>query len=264
MQNVLNLSFKPRNLQGILPWRFHRPYGKQREICFVLLAVKLQSRAPSRNQSRPRVDPAIRSALQVAKGNIQTAPRATETRMSISIASATAEAAEVLRTARIAEPRREAGSLLSHALGRDRGYALTHPNDPIPKPALESFQAYVTRRAAGEPLQYITGHQEFFKLDFEVTPDVLIPRPETEMIVEVAMELLAEAAEPLIADIGTGSGCIAISLLHDLPHARAVAGDISSAALSVARRNAVRYDVIDRIVLIESDCFSAVPAEPPF
>jgi release factor glutamine methyltransferase len=113
-------------------------------------------------------------------------------------------------------------------------------------------------------LQYITGHQEFFKLDFEVTPDVLIPRPETELIVEIALELLKDAPVQFIADIGTGSGCVALSLLHELRDARAIATDISPGALRVARRNAEQHGVGDRLVLIESDCFSALDSRNPF
>src|SRR5205807_3490067 len=96
----------------------------------------------------------------------------------------------------------------------------------------EEFQSQVARRAAGEPLQYITGHQGFFRLDFEVTPEVLIPRSETELIVEAALELVNHDGS-FFADIGTGSGCIAISLLNELPEAKAVAVDISAAALEI-------------------------------
>jgi release factor glutamine methyltransferase len=116
----------------------------------------------------------------------------------------------------------------------------------------------ISRRVSGEPLQYITGHQEFFKLDFEVTPDVLIPRPETELIVETALELLQNEPEPYFADIGTGSGCVAISILHEVPAARAVAIDLSPSALAVAQRNAQRHHIENRIEFVESDLFSAI------
>jgi release factor glutamine methyltransferase len=178
--------------------------------------------------------------------------------MTISIASATNEGAQLLEAAGIYEPRMEAGSLLAHVLGRDRTFIIAHTEDALTDEQMGSFRGCVGRRAQGEPLQYLTGRQEFFKLGFEVTPDVLIPRPETEIIVESARELLREEARPFVADIGAGSGCIAISLLNDLPEARAVASDISPAALRVARRNAERHGVIDRLTLLESDCFSAV------
>ena len=130
--------------------------------------------------------------------------------------------------------------------------------------AVEAFRKLIERRAAGEPLQYLTGHQEFFKLDFEVTPDVLIPRPETELIVEIALELLKGDLDPFIADIGTGSGCVAISLLHELRDAHAIATDISPLALQIAQRNADRHGVTDRLTVIESDCFAKVNADRPF
>jgi release factor glutamine methyltransferase len=121
------------------------------------------------------------------------------------------------------------------------------------------FRAAVERRAAGEPLQYITGHQEFYNLDFEVTPDVLIPRPETELLVETALELLGRRDEPqLVCDVGTGSGCIVISLLHERPLARAVGLDISPAALRIAARNGARHGVRERLSLVASDCLSAL------
>lgn len=163
------------------------------------------------------------------------------------------------------EARREAGSLLAHVIGRDRTFILSHADDPISEEQLKDFRKTFHLRAGGKPLQYITGHQEFFGLDFEVTSDVLIPRPETELLVETALRLLSnQGAMPLICDVGTGSGCIAITLLHELrklhnrSDARAVAVDISTAALGVARRNAARHLVTDRISFIVSDGFAAL------
>jgi release factor glutamine methyltransferase len=176
----------------------------------------------------------------------------------ISIGGAIKEGAQVLREAGVAEARREASSLLAHAIGRDRTFIITHTEEFLPGEALETFRESVKRRAAGEPLQYISGHQQFFKLDFEVARKVLIPRPETELIVEIGLELLRGIPAPLIADVGTGSGCIAISLLHELADARAVATDISGPALRVARRNAEQHGVINRLMLMESDCLSAL------
>jgi release factor glutamine methyltransferase len=183
--------------------------------------------------------------------------------LDLSIASAIHKGARRLSEAQVADPRREAGSLLSHVLGRDRSFMVAHDDDRLTAEQGKALESLVERRAGGEPLQYLTGRQEFFKLSFEVTPDVLIPRPETELIVETALELLKENEAPLLGDICTGSGCIAISILHDLPRARAIASDISSAALRVAQRNAESHGVADRLVLHESDCFSALdPAEP--
>jgi release factor glutamine methyltransferase len=184
--------------------------------------------------------------------------------MNISIRNAIAEGAQLLHEAGVAEARRESGSLAAHAIGRDRTFVVTHADEPLEDAAVEAFRKLIERRAAGEPLQYLTGHQEFFKLDFEVTPDVLIPRPETELMVEIALELLKNDRGPFIADIGTGSGCVAISLLDELRDARAIATDISAAALCVAQRNAERHGVNDRLILLESEGFSAVDRLGPF
>ena len=176
----------------------------------------------------------------------------------LSIAQVLVEAAQVLRRAGVPEARREAGSLLAHAIARDRTFLITHADELLSSDDTNRFRSVVERRAAGEPLQYITNRQEFFSLDFEVTPDVLIPRPETELLVETALELLKETEQPFICDVGTGSGCIAISLLHEQSRARVVALDISPRALQVAARNAARHNVRDRLSLVASDCFSAL------
>ena len=153
--------------------------------------------------------------------------------------------------------------LLLHALGRDRTWLYAHPEELVPDANAERFQALIARRAAGEPTQYLTGKQEFWGLEFEVTPDVLIPRPETEHVIEVALDRLAlsevRAGRPqmtlgeelLIADIGTGSGCLAIALAKELPEATFYATDTSPGALEVARRNAARYKVAERIRFVE-------------
>jgi release factor glutamine methyltransferase len=177
------------------------------------------------------------------------------------IAEALREAAGVLRAAGVAEARREAASLLAHALGRDRAYLFTHDDESLAAEKLTEFQRLVGRRAAGEPSQYVTGHQEFYGLDFEVTPDVLIPRPETELLVETALEALRGRDAPLVCDVGTGSGCIPVALLHERADARALALDISSAALRVARRNAERHGVSPRLKTLASDCFDALRAD---
>jgi release factor glutamine methyltransferase len=153
--------------------------------------------------------------------------------------------------------------LLLHALGRDRTWLYAHPEECVPDAIAERFQALIARRATGEPTQYLTGKQEFWGLEFEVTPDVLIPRPETEHVMEVALDRLAlrEARAGrqqmtsgegfLIADIGTGSGCLAIALAKELPEAMFYATDTSQGALVVARRNAVRHGVAERIHFVE-------------
>src|SRR5713226_9489145 len=147
--------------------------------------------------------------------------------------------------------------LLLHVLGRNRTWLYAHPEEIIPNADAQRFVELLARRAAGEPTQHLTGKQEFWGLEFEVTPDVLIPRPETEHLIEVALDRLAlrelragrpqkTAGEDLqIADIGTGSGCIAIALAQELPSANFYATDISPAALAVAQRNAQRHAVAD-------------------
>jgi release factor glutamine methyltransferase len=161
----------------------------------------------------------------------------------------------------IPDPRREAVTLTATALGRHRTFLYAHPEYEPTTDELGRIEEFLLRRADREPLQYIRGSQEFYGLDFEVTLDVLIPRPETEMLVERAINYLNGISKPRFMDIGTGTGCIAISILKHVPEARALAVDISPAAISVARRNAERNGVAERLILIESDLFSNVPAE---
>jgi len=149
--------------------------------------------------------------------------------------------------------------LLMHALGRDRAWIYTHPEAPIAADLATRYSDLVARRAAGEPVQYLTGVQEFWGLEFEVTPAVLIPRPETEHVIEVAIERLQLSHRSVsllpvrIADVGTGSGCLAIALARELPHAEIIATDISAGALRVARRNAERHGVGDQVHFVQGD-----------
>lgn len=183
--------------------------------------------------------------------------------MSASIGTALSEAARTLG-ASISEPRLDAGLLLSHVIGRDRAFLIAHPEATIAEHQLKQFEEFIARRAQGEPLQYITGHQEFFKLDFEVTPDVLIPRPETELIVEAALELVDPDAEFAFTDLGTGSGCLAVSILNECRKARAIGIDTSKQALRVAQRNAERHRVANRLRLVQSDLFDAISVNDTF
>jgi len=164
------------------------------------------------------------------------------------------EATQILQNAGVPEARREAGSLLSFVIGKDRTFLIAHAAGEVNN--VDQFREVVERRAAGEPLQYITGTQDFFGREFRVTPDVLIPRPETELLVEAALEV--SKAATLICDIGTGSGCIALTLLCELNHARAVAIDKSPAALEVAKFNAQKLAVADRAEFVVSDCFDSL------
>jgi release factor glutamine methyltransferase len=178
--------------------------------------------------------------------------------MSHSIATAILEATRLLQESGIPEPRLEAGWLLENMLGRDRAFLITHADTILTEEQLTKFQSQVQRRAGGEPAQYITGHQEFFGLDFEVSPDVLIPRPETEFLVESALELMsASQSTYMICDVGTGSGCIPISLLHERQNAAAVAVDLSNAAVGLAARNARKHSVAHRINFLVADGLSA-------
>lgn len=176
-----------------------------------------------------------------------------------SIAEALSESSRILDTSGVPEARREAGSLLSFVLGKDRTFLISHAEDPVDDDSVARLRGFVERRAAGEPLQYITGVQDFYGREFHVTPDVLIPRPETELLVEAALELANRDA--FICDIGTGSGCIAVTLLCEMPGARAVAVDKSAAALEIAKLNAAKLSVKDRAAFFVSDCFDAL--DPP-
>lgn len=152
-----------------------------------------------------------------------------------------------------------AGLLLGHTLGVDRIYILTKTDEQIDSHQYETYLALIYRRAQGEPLQYLTGHQEFYGLDFKVTADVLIPRPETEFLVERVIQLARESTgAPLIADIGTGSGCIAVSVAASVPDARIIATDISATALDVAKENAQSHRVEGRIEFLEGDLLGSI------
>lgn len=178
--------------------------------------------------------------------------------MTISIAEAILQGSNKLSKAGVPEARREAGSLLAFLLDKDRTYILSHAEDSISDEQVGLFQEFIEARSQGEPTQYITGRQDFYGLEFEVTPDVLIPRPETELLVETALKLVSHENAISICDVGTGSGCIAITLVKQLPLARAVALDVSSAALEISKRNAVRHLVNDRIEFLWSDCFASL------
>ena len=168
------------------------------------------------------------------------------------------------RLAHLAIGRRDAELLLLRVLGRDRAWLLTHADAPITDEQRAQFETWVARRARNEPVQYILGEQEFYGLAMRVTPDVLIPRPETEHLVEATLARVPRDRAVDIADVGTGSGAIAVAFAHALPLARVTALDLSPAALNVARENAERHCVADRVRLVESDLLSAVREQPFF
>jgi release factor glutamine methyltransferase len=165
-----------------------------------------------------------------------------------------------LAQAGIEEPAREATWLLEAALEMPQLDLRLNTAQPVGDERLRAAQALLARRANREPLQYLLGAQEFCGLEFEVTPSVLIPRPETELLVEEAVQRVAAHAKPVIADIGTGSGCIAVALAHRLPQAVLHAVDRSAEALSIARWNAERLEVASMIAWHEGDLLAPLRA----
>jgi len=177
-----------------------------------------------------------------------------------------------LRAAHIASDTLAAELLLLHATQRERTYLYSRPEAELTNEEERAYQSLLDRRISGVPVQHLTGKQEFWGLSFEVTPDVLIPRPETEHLIEVALDRLAlrelragrpnknDGAGLLIADIGTGSGCVAIALAKELPQAQIIAIDISLTALTVAKRNAEKHAASDRINFVQSNLLDQLAA----
>ncbi len=179
----------------------------------------------------------------------------------MNIEAALRSAAEKLDQAGIAEPRHEAASLLAFILKTDRAFLIAHPEHELTADRSILYKSLVKRRSNREPFQHIVGRQEFYGLDFLVTPDVLVPRPETELLVEIALQKLAQVDDVRFLEIGVGSGCISVSILHHLPEAIAVAVDVSPRALEIALRNAETLGVASRLQLLESNVYESVPEE---
>jgi release factor glutamine methyltransferase len=183
-------------------------------------------------------------------------------------------AADHLKNHYVSEPRASAELLLGHVLGLDRLSLYLNAERPLEADELEGFSKCLQRRLRREPVQYITGTQDFWSLALTVTPDVLIPRPETEILVEVLVDFAREtgAGQMRLMDVGTGSGAIAIAAARELPKAVVVAGDLSLAALELARDNARRHQVSERILFLCTDLFcglgrtlfDAVVTNPPY
>jgi release factor glutamine methyltransferase len=153
----------------------------------------------------------------------------------------------------------DARLLAQAVLGWDAVRIVTDGGNPPPAGFAAAYDALVSRRVVREPLAYITGRREFWGLDFQIRPGVLIPRPETELIVEAALEFLRDRNAPVkAADVCTGSGCLAVAIARDRPQATFIAADISSAAVEVARANAQRLEVADRVAFVASDLLSGV------
>jgi release factor glutamine methyltransferase len=177
-----------------------------------------------------------------------------------------------LTEAQVGSPRLNAEVLLTFVLGKDRAYLYAHGDDELEAQVFGRYDEALAQRAQGIPSQYIIGHQEFWGMDFIVSPAVLIPRPETEHLIETVLPLARALENPKIVDVGTGSGCIALALAKELPKAEIEAVDISAEALEVARANAARHQLEARVRFLQQDLlqgFSAnsidlVVTNPPY
>lgn len=196
----------------------------------------------------------------------------------VTLRNALASAVSRLAAANVPSPRMNAELLLMFTLECDRAYLHAHPERELTAGEQERFEQALAQRAKGVPAQYITGHQEFWGMDFIVTPAVLIPRPETEHVIETVMQLepAGGGARPTrtlrIVDAGTGSGCIALALAKELPQAEIHATDVSTVALEIARANAARHRLEGRVRFHENDllegleggAFDLVVSNPPY
>ena len=166
--------------------------------------------------------------------------------------------------------RQDAELLLMHSLNRSRAWLIAHDDELLDGDLSASYEELLERRRKGEPIQYITGETEFYGLPFVVAPDVLIPRPETEHLVEKVIQMASDFAAPRIVDIGTGAGAIAVALAHKLPRASLTATDISSCSLAIARENAkrngveVRFFEGDLLAPVAAGKFELVVSNPPY
>lgn len=177
---------------------------------------------------------------------------------------ALAAAVERLEASDCGSPRLNAETLLMFVLGVNRAFLYAHPECELTTEEKSRYDDVILQRAAGVPSQYITGHQEFWGLDFVVSPEVLIPRPETEHLVETVLELAWEVPRPRIVDVGTGSGCIALALANELKSAEVYGVDLSADALEIARANAARLQLDGRVRFLQSDVLEALAEESDF
>lgn len=180
----------------------------------------------------------------------------------LTIGQALTEASNTL-TQVTASPRLEAELLLAHTLDRSRTHLFAWPDKPLSGDQAAAYRELVNRRGRGEPVAYITGHREFWSLELETTPDTLIPRPETELLVERALELLPRDLPQQAADLGTGTGAIAIAIASERPQTQLLACDLSPATLEVAQRNILRHQLTN-ISTSQGDWFQALPKELGF
>lgn len=164
----------------------------------------------------------------------------------------------------LSSPRLDAELILGHALGLQRVMLYAHFDRPLGQEELGKIRALVARRARGEPMAHLLGEKELWSMSFEVSADVLIPRPDTETLIELCVARLKNVEAPVLADVGTGSGCIALALAKELPRAQMYAIDISPKALAVAAKNREKHGLAERVELLESDLLARVPAELSF
>ena len=184
------------------------------------------------------------------------------------VAQLIAEGVRLLRQAGVDNPKLDVELLLADTLQVSRAYLYAHPDEEVSVPVLQAWRARLQRRCLREPLAYILGKTEFYGLPFVVTPDVLVPRPETEVLVEAVIQKQPET----VADIGTGSGCIAVAVAVKLPQARVWATDISESALRVAQENARQHGVAQRVRFLQGDLlrplegmrFEVIVSNPPY
>jgi release factor glutamine methyltransferase len=176
----------------------------------------------------------------------------------VQLKQALVSAVERLESADVGSPRLNAETLLMFVLGVNRAYLYAHPERELTSEERAGYDDVIAQRSTGMPSQYITGHQEFWGLDFVVSPAVLIPRPETEHLVETVLELAPGVAAPRIVDVGTGSGCIALALANELKTAEVFGVDLSDDALEVARANAARLQLDGRVKFLHSNVLEAL------
>ena len=177
------------------------------------------------------------------------------------ITEAINRASKILNENEISNPRMEAASLLSVALQKNKTFLIANNEYKLTEKENYIFHLFVSRRADREPFQHIAGVQEFYGLEFKVSPEVLIPRPETELIVEEGIAFLKSHSQANFCELGIGSGCISVALLNNLENAEAIAGDISGVALKIASENAKSHSVNERLKLFESDLFNQIPKQ---
>jgi release factor glutamine methyltransferase len=181
-------------------------------------------------------------------------------------------AVQRLEAAHVGSPRMNAELLVTFVLGCDRAYLYAHSERALTKDEIARYDDALGERARGVPAQYITGHQEFWGMDLIVSPAVLIPRPETEHVIETVLELARDQPARNMVDVGTGSGCIALALAKEFPQARIHATEISTEALEIARANAARHQLQERLqfheadllAAMEEDAFDYVISNPPY